>query len=275
VAETATDSESQPIAEPPGSLNSDSDGGVFRALNDGGRRILLDALFAADGQTLTELCRQLPSMTRYGVMNHLRVLEEANLLSTVRDGRLKRHYLNPVPIRLVHDRWISKFTEPLISFLAQIQNQEGASQVPTPSHRYQAFIACTPAHAWQAIVDPAKTVQYFYGTSVQSSWEDGAEVRYLGSDGAVVASGEVLSIDPPSRVEMTFLPLWDPVLNEEGPAHMAWIVEDIEGLTRVTVEYYDLDSASKQASDFMEGIPFIVGGMKTLLETGHSLAPAD
>lgn len=102
--------------------------GVFGALNDPSRRLLLDRLFVQDGQTLGELCEHLPGMTRFGVMNHLRVLEEAGLVTTMRAGRHKHHYLNPVPIRIVHDRWISRYTEPTVGALAglKVQLEKGA-----------------------------------------------------------------------------------------------------------------------------------------------------
>src|SRR3954452_6302463 len=79
---------------------------VFKALADTSRRLLLDSLFARDGQTLGELCARLPGMTRFGVMKHLRVLEAANIVTARKVGREKLHYLNPVPIRLIYDRWI-------------------------------------------------------------------------------------------------------------------------------------------------------------------------
>jgi DNA-binding transcriptional ArsR family regulator len=95
---------------------------VFRALADPSRRHLLDLLFERDGRTLTELDSQL-EMTRFGVMKHLKVLEEAGLVTTRRHGREKLHFLNPVPIRLVHDRWIDKYTEHKISALAELKSQ--------------------------------------------------------------------------------------------------------------------------------------------------------
>src|SRR3989442_848738 len=94
---------------------------VFRALADPSRRLLLDRLFDRDGQTLGELAGQLPGMTRFGVMRHLDVLEAADLVTTQRVGREKRHYLNPVPIRLVHDRWISKYAEPVVGAMAALK----------------------------------------------------------------------------------------------------------------------------------------------------------
>ncbi len=95
---------------------------VFKALADPTRRFLLDRLFARDGRTLTELESEL-EMTRFGVMKHLRVLEDAGLVVTKRSGREKLHFLNPVPIRLIHDRWIDKFTERRVSALSDLKRQ--------------------------------------------------------------------------------------------------------------------------------------------------------
>jgi DNA-binding transcriptional ArsR family regulator len=95
---------------------------VFKALADPTRRELLDRLFAEDAQTLSALAREMP-MSRYGVMKHLRVLEEAGLLTTKRRGREKLHFLNPVPIRLIHDRWVSKFAEPWAATLTGLKDQ--------------------------------------------------------------------------------------------------------------------------------------------------------
>ena len=100
---------------------------VFRALADSGRRALLDALADRDGQSVGELCEVLPELTRFGVMKHLAVLEQAHLVVTERVGRSKHHHLNPVPIRAIHDRWISRFTEPLVAGLLDLRDRaEGA-----------------------------------------------------------------------------------------------------------------------------------------------------
>ena len=104
----------------------DDDDRVFKALADRTRRLLLDRLFERDGRTLTELEGD-TGMTRFGVMKHLRVLEEAGLIVTRRSGREKLHFLNPVPIRLIHDRWIDKYTEPTVSALLRLKaDLEGA-----------------------------------------------------------------------------------------------------------------------------------------------------
>ena len=95
---------------------------VFKALADPTRRFLLDRLFQRDGRTLTDLESEL-EMTRFGVMKHLRVLEDAGLVVTQRSGREKLHYLNPVPIRLIHDRWIDKYRERQVSALVNLKTQ--------------------------------------------------------------------------------------------------------------------------------------------------------
>jgi DNA-binding transcriptional ArsR family regulator len=103
-------------------LSNMSDDPVFKALGDPTRRLLLDRLYERDGRSLTELESDL-EMTRFGVMKHLRVLEDAGLVVTRRSGREKLHYLNPVPIRLIHDRWIDKYTERRVSALADLKNE--------------------------------------------------------------------------------------------------------------------------------------------------------
>src|SRR3954469_14175553 len=116
--------------------------GVFRALADRTRRSLLDELFKADGQTLSALEKRLP-MTRFGVMKHLKVLEEANLVTTKRRGREKLHFLNPVPIRLVHDRWVSKYAEPWVSALSDLK-QDIETKENVMEKVFEVYIKTTP-----------------------------------------------------------------------------------------------------------------------------------
>ncbi len=249
---------------------------VFRALNDESRRLLLDRLYENDGQTLGQLCEHLPEMTRFGVMNHLRVLEDAHLVTTHKVGRSKHHYLNSVPIRLVHDRWISKYAEHVVGAVAALKTtlEKGPTPMSKPAHVYQVFINAPSTLVWNAIVDGDVTVQYFYGTRVESTWEEGAKVVYSYADGSIAADGEILSIDPGSMVEMTFHARWDPELEEEGPVREVWRVTESGELTQLTVELHDLGAESKTLEAFSNGLPFIVSGMKTLLETGVPLPAA-
>src|SRR6202035_4324931 len=123
---------------------------VFRALADPTRRSLLDQLFKEDGQTLGALERRLP-MTRFGVMKHLRVLEEAGLVVSKRRGREKLHFLNAVPIRLVHDRWVSKYAEPWAATLSGLKQQ---LEEETMEKVFEIYIKTTPERLWEAIIDP-------------------------------------------------------------------------------------------------------------------------
>src|ERR1700730_136351 len=129
----------------------------FKGLADPSRRLLLDSLFVIDGQTLGDLSARLPSMTRFGVMKHLRLLEAAGLVTTRKVGREKLHYLNPVPIRLIHDRWTSKYAEPWVGALADLKiNLEGPA-TGRPRHVFQIYIRTTPEDLWRAISDPEVT----------------------------------------------------------------------------------------------------------------------
>ncbi|MDH3189887.1 MAG: SRPBCC domain-containing protein [Acidimicrobiia bacterium] len=246
---------------------------VFRAINDPSRRLLLDKLFDEDGQTLGELCRHLPSMTRYGVMSHLRVLEDAGLITTRKVGRSKNHYLNPVPIRLIHDRWISKYAEPTVGAISALKAhlEGGRPPMSKPVHIYKAYIRATIDEVWEAIVDGEKTAQYFYGTRVESDWTVGSSMNYYDGNGNMVSKGEVLAIDPPKRLEFTFAALWDPALVEEGSSRQVWAIAEINGMSELTIELFDVAEGGAIYEDFTNGFPYIVSGLKSLLETGHGL----
>jgi uncharacterized protein YndB with AHSA1/START domain len=248
---------------------------VFRALADTGRRELLDRLFERDGQTLGELCRWLPDMTRFGVMRHLGVLEEADLISSRKTGREKRHYLNPVPIRLLHDRWISKYAEPVVGTMSALKSHlEGRAMAETaPDHVYTVYISASPERIWRAITDGVETERYYYGTRVGSDWSKGSRIVYEYPDGRVAADGEVLEIDPPRRLEMTFHARWDPEIEAEGPVRQVWQIDaDGEGPTKLTVTTIGLRAGTRMAEEFAGGMIYIVSGLKTWVETGEALA---
>jgi uncharacterized protein YndB with AHSA1/START domain len=246
---------------------------AFRALSDPSRRLLLDRLFERDGQTLGELCTYLPAMTRFGVMRHLGVLEEAGLVTTRREGRQKRHFLNPVPIRLVHDRWISKFAEPVIGAMAAVKTHLEAEAMSTLDHVYSVYIKADPDRVWRAITDGVETEKYYYGTRVNSDWSKGGRIVYEYPDGSIAADGEVLDIDPGRLVTMSFHAHWDPEVEAAGPVRMTWEVAPADGgSSKLTVTTAGLVAGSKMAEEFGGGIVFIVSGLKTLVETGARMA---
>lgn len=245
---------------------------VFRALGDPSRRLLLDRLFERDGGTLGELCEVLPGMTRFGVMRHLGVLEAADLVTTRKVGRRKLHYLNPVPIRLVHDRWISKYAEPVVGSMTALKAHLEETAMERPDHVYSVYVKAPTEQVWRAIVDGDETVHYYYGTRVASKWSPGASVVYTYPDGRVAADGTVLAIEPGASVTLTFHARWDPEIEAEGPVTMTWAVAAEGGLTRLTVTTAGLRPGSRMDEEFGGGIVFIVSGLKTFVETGAPLA---
>ena len=243
---------------------------VFRALADPNRRVLLDRLFERDGQTLGELCAHLPGMTRFGVMKHLGVLQEAELVTTVKAGREKRHFLNPVPIRLAHDRWIGKFAEPIVGAMSMLKSRLETSVDPI-DHVYTVFIKATPERVWQAITDGDDTIRYYFGTRVASDWTPGSPITYAYPDGRLAADGEVLAIEPGRSVTMSFHPRWSPEIDAGGPIRMTWAVEEEDGSARLTVTTA-IVPGSPADTEFRDGVAFIASGLKTLVETGEPLA---
>ena len=246
---------------------------VFRALADANRRLLLDRLFERDGQSLGELTGHLPEMTRFGVMKHLAVLGEAGLVTTQRVGREKRHYLNPVGIRLIHDRWIGKYAARVVGAMTAIKHSLEGEPMDAPAHVYTVFIRSKPERLWRAITDGAETERYYFGTRVGSEWTVGSRITYEYPDGRLAADGEVLAIDPPRRLEMTFHARWDPEIDAEGPVRQTWEIEPAgDDACRLTVTTHGMPAGSRRASEFPGGIVLVVSGLKTMVETGEPLS---
>jgi uncharacterized protein YndB with AHSA1/START domain len=238
---------------------------VFRALADPTRRSLLDELFRQDGQTLSALETRLP-MTRFGVMKHLKVLEHAGLVTTKRRGREKLHYLNPVPIRLVHDRWVSKYAEPWAAALSELKTTLEA----TMEKVFEIYIKTTPERLWEAITDPAMRAKYSFGVAAQSDWSPGSsyEAVHPGA-GVTIAEGENLEVDPPRRLVQSFTALWSDEVRAEGASTVTWEIEPVGDSCQLTVTHSDLREGANP--ELYGGWPMILSGLKTLLETGEEL----
>ncbi len=242
---------------------------VFRALADPTRRSLLDELFKEDGQTLSALEARLP-MTRFGVMKHLRVLEAAGLVATRRRGREKLHFLNAVPIRLVHDRWVSKYAEPWAATLSALKRR----LEETMEKLFEIYIKTTPERLWQAITDPEMRQKYSFGVGVHSDWRSGS--LYEGKAGPAtigpsmtIFEGENLEVDPPRRLVQSFRALWSDEVKSEGTSRVTWEIEQIRDSCRLTVVHDQLRDGAN--AELYGGWPMILSGLKTLLETGEQL----
>ena len=238
---------------------------VFKALADPTRRSLLDELFRRDGQTLSELAERF-DMTRFGVMKHLRQLEEAGLVVTRRRGREKLHFLNPVPIRLVHDRWVSKYAEPWAAALSDLKQT-----LEKPMEKiFEIYIRTTPERLWEAITDPQIRAKYNFGAGVSSAWKPGSRLEMATLDGSfVLGEGEVLEADPPRRLVHTMTALWGEDVKAEGASRVTWDIEPVADSCRLTVTH---DQLREGANDQLYGgWPMIISGLKTWLETGELL----
>jgi uncharacterized protein YndB with AHSA1/START domain/DNA-binding transcriptional ArsR family regulator len=237
---------------------------VFKALADPTRRSLLDELFRQDGQSLGALEQQLP-MTRFGVMKHLKLLEEAGLVTTKKRGREKLHFLNPVPIRLVHDRWVSKYAEPWAAGLSDLKHD---LEEKTMEKVFEIYIKTTPERLWEAITDPEMRAVYNFGARVESDWTPGS--RYEGvAEPGLLWEGENLEVNPPRRLVQSFTALWGEDVKREGTSRATWEIEPVGDSCRLTVTH---DQMREGANDQLYGgYPMILSGLKTLLETGESL----
>src|SRR5438045_6680775 len=153
-------------------------------------------------------------MTRFGVMKHLKQLEEAGLVVTRRRGREKLHFLNPVPIRLVHDRWVNKFAEPWAAALSDIKQRLETSMEKI----FEIYIRTTPERLWEAITDPAIRAKYQFGAAIESDWTVGSPYR-LGHPAAErsLIEGENLVVERPNRLVQPMRGLWVPADERAGP----------------------------------------------------------
>jgi uncharacterized protein YndB with AHSA1/START domain len=238
---------------------------VFRALADPTRRLLLDELFERDGQTLTSLEQRLP-MTRFGVMKHLRILETAGLVVTKRRGREKLHFLNAVPIRLVHDRWVSKYAEPWAAALSDLKH--GLEK--TMEKVFEIYIKTTPERLWEAIVNPEQREKYNFGAGVWGELKPGATYKMSARNGTVMlGEGQFLEVDPPRRLVQTMVAGWSDEVKREGASRITWEIEPIGDSCRLTVTH---DQLREGANDQLYGgWPMILSGLKTWVETGELL----
>ena len=190
---------------------------VFKALADPTRRSLLDELFKEDGQTLSMLQARLP-MTRFGVMKHLKQLEEAGLVVSKKRGREKLHFLNAVPIRLIHDRWVSKYAAPWAAALSGLKHE---LENRTMEKVYEIYIKTTPEKLWHAITDTGMRRKWNFGLVVTSDWTPGSRYQGLGGKSFIV-EGENLEVEPPRRLVQSYRALWSEAVKGEGTSRVTW-----------------------------------------------------
>jgi uncharacterized protein YndB with AHSA1/START domain/DNA-binding transcriptional ArsR family regulator len=257
---------------------------VFKALADPSRRLLLDSLNARNGQTLRELCAGL-DMARQSVSKHLAVLEAATLVTTVRRGREKLHYLNAAPINEIGERWITHYERDRVHALADLKRALEDSPVDKPTFVYTTYIRTTPELLWQALTEPAFTERY-WNLSFDSDWRAGSPMTWHQRDVTIVdAEQVVVESEPYRRLSYrwhSFSPEWAAAMNIDDGARerlagerRSKVTFEIEPLgddqVRLTVVHDDLEPGGRLAGMISNGWPRVLANLKTLLETGEPL----
>jgi uncharacterized protein YndB with AHSA1/START domain/DNA-binding transcriptional ArsR family regulator len=256
---------------------------VFKALADASRRRLLDSLNGRNGQTLRELCGGL-AMARQSVSKHLAVLEAANLVTTVRRGREKLHYLNAAPINAIADRWINQYDRERARALADLKTALEQETMGNNSFVYTTYIRTTPERLWQALTDPTFTRRY-WGVAFASDWKPGSPMVWEDNGVKIADPAQVvLESEPHRRLSYawhTFTPEWaeghgfsDELLGTlagERRSRVTFEIEPLGQLVRLTVVHDDFDSGSQAFEMISEGWPHLLSSLKTLLETGDAL----
>lgn len=242
---------------------------VFKALADRTRRYLLDRLHEHNGQTLGELCERI-DMARQSTTQHLDVLEAANLVSTVRRGRQKLHYLNPVPLNEIQDRWIDKFERPRLRALSTLKRRAEEDMPDNkPTFVYVTYIESTPERVWDALTDADLTAEY-WGHSNVSDWQVGSVWEHQRTDGTGTADvvGTVVESIAPTRLVTTWAaPGEDP---PDGPSRVTFEIEPYGEIVRLTVTHENLaDETEREAS--AAGWAAVLSNLKSLIETGSPL----
>jgi len=250
---------------------------VFKALADPTRRLMLDRLREQNGQTLRELCERL-DMARQSATQHLDILERANLVTVVRRGRERLHYLNPVPIHEIQERWISGFDMLRLQAISAIKHQaeeyamtnEGT---PVPTYVYVTYIRASAEQVWQALTDADLTARY-WGHANVSDWQPGSawEHRRADGSGVVDVTGRVVESEPPTHLVITFEDTPDAESPRE-PSVVTFLVEPHHDIVRLTVTHETLAN-QEMLTGISNGWPAVLANLKSLLETGEVLPQA-
>lgn len=243
---------------------------IFKALADPTRRKLLDALRHKDGQTLTDLGASL-DMTRFGVMKHLRQLEDANLIVTRKSGRFKYHYLNALPLQELMDRWVAPFLQPQAKALIDLKTKlEKDTNMSKPDFMMQTFIRCTKDALWDALTQADDMARYHFAcNTVQGNAAVGEATTFILPHGEAMLKQVTTALDPKSKIAMTFEPLF--MGPDAPPSHMVYLIEPQGDVCMLTIEHYDMAPGQE---GFAEGWARLAASLKSFLETGKPLKAA-
>ncbi len=259
---------------------------IFKALSDSSRRQLLDLLKEKDGQSLSQLESKFPDMTRFGIMKHLKILEEAHLISSQKTGRFKYHYLNTVPIQELADRWISRFAAPWSTGIVDLKSALEATQEKKqlakhkeekpmqnkPSQIYKTIIQTSQNKLWEALINPDITQHYFFGLRVNTDWQTGSDISYSNESEEAIIQGKILLCEPKQKISYTFKGHKNDTGNMDADSRVTFEIEELSSnACQLTVVHDEFPSENTTYQNVGNGWPTILSGLKTYLETGKPL----
>jgi uncharacterized protein YndB with AHSA1/START domain/DNA-binding transcriptional ArsR family regulator len=262
------------------SVTGDTTEATIRALADPGRRSILDALRAEDSLTVTALGEAVPALGRHAVLKHIGVLERAGLVSTRKVGRRRLVSLDPVPLVRLAERWLDEYSArsatALIHLASHVEKETLMNETEhvvtqTRTVRAAIMIEASPEQVWQALTDPSQTRRWYFGTEIRSTFEPGAALDYVDSDGVVQIRGVVIEAIPSRSLVHTFNATWSPEVTGDPESVYAWHLEAVGALTKVSIVHSDVPVASHTEDEVEEGATMLLSALKTLLETGRPL----
>jgi DNA-binding transcriptional ArsR family regulator/uncharacterized protein YndB with AHSA1/START domain len=254
---------------------------VFKALADPSRRRLLDRLRDRGGQSLRELCAGL-DMARQSVSKHLAILEAADLVVTVRQGREKLHYLNAAPINDISERWINRYDRHRADALSDLRTALETTPMDRPAFVYKTYVHTTPERLWQGLTDPAFTTRY-WDIALVTDWQVGSPMTWEHHGFTIEHPDQVvLEYDPFRRLSYTWHTFTPELarkfdisdedlarLTAERRTKVAFELEDLGDVVKLTVIHDGFGPESKVADMVSEGWPRVISDLKTLLESGN------
>lgn len=246
---------------------------IFKALSDKNRRQILDLVKNKPGINVNELTEYF-EFSRFAVMKHLKIMEDAELIISQKSGKNKLLYINAMPIQYIYDRWISKFSQVWASSLSELKyslEEENKQMSSNLKHIFVTYIKTDVEKVWKALTSGELTKKYYHGSEMRSALTPGSSIDFivLDDDGKEVSAvnGEILEVIPNKKLSHTFR-FHD---NGDRPSRVTFLIEEVEGMVKLTVTHDDFDGETETYNSVVEGWPYILSGLKTYLETGNTL----
>ncbi len=246
---------------------------IFKALADSSRREILDIVKNKPGITINEITEHF-EFSRFAVMKHIKILEDADLIVPQKEGKFKKLYLNAVPIQMISDRWISQFSKLWAKNLTSLKyklEEETKMSEQELKHVFVTYIKTTKEKLWEAITKGELTNKYFYDTSVKSDFTVGSKIEYWGvnKEGKEYTPvyGEILEIIPNEKLIHTFTHKE----NQDSPSRVEYQLEEVDGNIKLTLIHDKFGDDIESYNSVQQGWPYILSGLKTYLETNTTL----